>query len=164
MWQVVSGTRASSMSSPVRSRPTISSDHQPAGEWLDAGEGRPAPRYGPPVHIDRLDHLVLTVDDIDRSIAFYAGVLGMTETTFRSNRKALCFGSTKINLHQRGHEYEPKALRPTPGSADLCLIVDESLDEVVSELAARGIPVEEGPVERTGAGGPIVSIYVRDPD
>jgi catechol 2,3-dioxygenase-like lactoylglutathione lyase family enzyme len=116
------------------------------------------------VRIDRIDHLVLTVDDIDRTIAFYVGVLGMTETTFRSDRRALTFGTSKINLHARGREFEPKARTPTPGSADLCLIVDESLESVVTELTAAGIPVEEGPVERTGARGPIISVYIRDPD
>jgi catechol 2,3-dioxygenase-like lactoylglutathione lyase family enzyme len=116
------------------------------------------------VRIDRIDHLVLTVGDIDRTIAFYVGVLGMTETTFRSGRKAVTFGSSKINLHQRGLEHEPKALVPTPGSADVCLIVQESLDVVVTELTANGIAIEEGPVERTGAQGPITSVYVRDPD
>ena len=114
--------------------------------------------------INRIDHLVLTVDDIDRTIAFYVGVLGMTETTFRSDRKALTFGTSKINLHQRGCEYEPKALTPTPGSADMCLIVGDPIDLVVTELNAAGIAIEEGPVERTGAQGPIVSVYIRDPD
>jgi len=116
------------------------------------------------VHVDRLDHLVLTVADIDRTVAFYTGALGMTLTTFGAGRRALTFGTSKINLHQRGREYEPKAGTPTPGSADLCLIVDEPLDVVVAELAALGIPLEEGPVERTGARGPIVSVYIRDPD
>lgn len=112
----------------------------------------------------RIDHLVLTVEDIDRSLAFYVGVLGMTETTFRDDRKALMFGASKINLHQRGHEYEPKARTPTPGSADVCLIVDQPIDLVVDELTAGGIPIEEGPVARTGARGPIISVYIRDPD
>ena len=116
------------------------------------------------MHVDRLDHLVLTVADIDRTVAFYTGALGMTLTTFGAGRRALTFGTSKINLHQRGREYEPKAGTPTPGSADLCLIVDEPLDVVVAELAALGIPLEEGPVERTGARGPIVSVYIRDPD
>jgi catechol 2,3-dioxygenase-like lactoylglutathione lyase family enzyme len=116
------------------------------------------------MHIDRIDHLVLTVDDIDRTIAFYVGVLGMTETTFRSDRKALTFGTSKINLHKRGREYEPKAFAPTPGSADVCLIVGEPIDLVVTELNASGIAIEEGPVERTGAQGAIVSVYIRDPD
>ena len=116
------------------------------------------------MRVDRIDHLVLTVEDLDRTIAFYVGVLGMTVTTFQSDRKALAFGTSKINLHQRGREYEPKALAPTPGSADLCLIVDEPLDVVVAELTAAGIAIEDGPVERTGARGPIVSVYLRDPD
>ena len=116
------------------------------------------------MHVDRLDHLVLTVADIDRTVAFYTGALGMTLTTFGAGRRALTFGTSKINLHQRGREYEPKAGTPTPGSADLCLIVDEPLDVVAAELAALGIPIEEGPVERTGARGPIVSVYIRDPD
>ena len=116
------------------------------------------------MRIDRIDHLVLTVDDVARSIAFYVDVLGMTETTFGRDRKALMFGSSKINLHQRGREFEPKAATPTPGSADLCLIADDSLEVVVAELAAIGIAIEEGPVERTGARGPITSVYIRDPD
>jgi catechol 2,3-dioxygenase-like lactoylglutathione lyase family enzyme len=116
------------------------------------------------VRIDRIDHLVLTVEDLDRTIAFYVDVLGMTEATFGSGRKSLLFGSSKINLHQRGREFEPKAATPTPGSADVCLIVDDSLEWVVSELAAIGIAVEEGPVPRTGARGPITSVYIRDPD
>jgi len=114
--------------------------------------------------INRLDHLVLTVADIDVTVEFYTCVLGMEVVTFREGRKALTFGSSKINLHQVGHEFEPKALRPTAGSADICLIVDEPIDEVMAELAAHGIPVEEGPVGRTGATGEIVSCYVRDPD
>lgn len=116
------------------------------------------------MRVDRLDHLVLTVRDIDAAIAFYAGVLGMTEVNFRGGRKALTFGHSKINLHRAGHEFEPKAARPTPGSADLCLVVEQPLDEVVAELAGHGVAVEEGPVERTGATGAITSVYVRDPD
>ena len=116
------------------------------------------------MRIDRIDHLVLTVDDVARTIAFYVDVLGMIETTFGPDRKALMFGSSKINLHQRGREFEPKAATPTPGSADLCLIADDSLEVVVAELAAIGIAIEEGPVRRTGARGPITSVYIRDPD
>ena len=116
------------------------------------------------MRIDRIDHLVLTVDDVARTVAFYVDVLGMIETTFGSDRKALMFGSSKINLHQRGREFEPKAATPTPGSADLCLIADDSLEVVVAELAAIGIAIEEGPVQRTGARGPITSVYIRDPD
>ena len=116
------------------------------------------------MHIDRIDHLVLTVDDVERTIVFYVDVLGMTEVTFGSGRKALTFGSSKINLHQRGREFEPKAANPTPGSADLCLIADDPLELVAADLAASGVAIEEGPVERTGARGPITSLYVRDPD
>jgi catechol 2,3-dioxygenase-like lactoylglutathione lyase family enzyme len=88
-------------------------------------------------------------------------VLGMEAVTFRGGRTALVFGSSKINLHEAGREFSPKALRPTPGSADLCFIVEDALDNIVREL---GSLIEEGPVERTGARGPIVSIYLRDPD
>jgi catechol 2,3-dioxygenase-like lactoylglutathione lyase family enzyme len=116
------------------------------------------------VHIDRIDHLVLTVDDIERTIGFYVDVLGMTEVTFGSGRKTLTFGSSKINLHQRGREFEPKAANPTPGSADLCLIADDPLEVVLADLAASGVAVEEGPVSRTGARGAITSLYIRDPD
>ena len=116
------------------------------------------------MRIDHIDHLVLTVDDIERTIAFYVDVLGMTAVTFGPDRRALRFGSSKINLHQRGREFEPKAASPTPGSADLCLIADDALEVVVAELAASGIPIEEGPVQRTGARGPITSVYIRDPD
>ncbi len=116
------------------------------------------------MHIDRIDHLVLTVDDIERTIGFYVDVLGMTEVTFGSGRKALTFGSSKINLHQRGREFEPKAANPTPGSADLCLIADDPLEVVLADLAASGVAVEEGPVSRTGARGAITSLYIRDPD
>ncbi|WP_407652733.1 VOC family protein [Amycolatopsis cynarae] len=114
--------------------------------------------------INRLDHLVLTVASIEAAVEFYTAVLGMEVVTFRGGRKALTFGSSKINLHEAGKEFEPKAARPTPGSADVCLIVDTPLDDVIAELTAAGVAVEEGPVERTGATGPIVSVYLRDPD
>jgi len=116
------------------------------------------------VRIDRLDHLVLTVADIDATVAFYTRVLGMEAVTFGAGRTALAFGRSKINLHRAGHEFEPKASRPTPGSADLCLIAAGPLEQVIEDLAAHGVPVEEGPVERTGATGPILSVYFRDPD
>ena len=116
------------------------------------------------MRIDRLDHLVLTVADIDATVAFYTRVLGMEAVTFGAGRTALAFGRSKINLHRAGHEFEPKARRPTPGSADLCLITAGPLEQVIEDLAAHGIPVEEGPVERTGATGPILSVYFRDPD
>jgi catechol 2,3-dioxygenase-like lactoylglutathione lyase family enzyme len=116
------------------------------------------------MRIDRLDHLVLTVADIDTTVDFYTRLLGMTAVSFGADRIAVVFGQTKINLHQAGREFEPKAYRPTPGSADLCLITADSLDRVIEDLAAHGVPVEEGPVGRTGATGPIRSIYFRDPD
>jgi catechol 2,3-dioxygenase-like lactoylglutathione lyase family enzyme len=116
------------------------------------------------MQISRLDHLVLTVADIERSAGFYTRVLGMQEQVFAGGRHALTFGQSKINLHQAGQEFEPKALRPTPGSADLCLISVEPLDQVIAELARHAVQIEEGPVERTGAMGPIISVYFRDPD
>ena len=114
--------------------------------------------------IDRLDHLVLTVADIDKTCEFYTRVLGMTVVTFGAGRKALTFGSQKINLHQRGNEIDPKAFRPTPGSGDLCFIADTTILEVKRELDALGIMIEESLVPRTGAAGSITSIYIRDPD
>ena len=116
------------------------------------------------IEIDRLDHLVLTVADIGRTCDFYAQVLGMSVETFGAGRTALKFGRQKFNLHQQGREFEPKADRPTPGSADLCLIATTPLDSVVAHLQAKGVAIEEGPIARTGATGPIVSVYFRDPD
>jgi catechol 2,3-dioxygenase-like lactoylglutathione lyase family enzyme len=116
------------------------------------------------VRVNHLDHLVLTVADIGKTTDFYTRVLGMRAVTFGSGRSALEFGTSKINLHLAGHEFEPKAARPTPGSVDLCLIVEDSPEEILAQLRAVGVPVEEGPVDRTGATGPIRSIYLRDPD
>lgn len=114
--------------------------------------------------IDRLDHLVLTVADIEHSCRFYQRVLGFEVLTFRGDRKALAFGRQKINLHQLGHEFEPKALRPTAGSGDLCFIASTPLEQVMEHLRAENIAIEEGPVERTSALGTIRSVYIRDPD
>jgi catechol 2,3-dioxygenase-like lactoylglutathione lyase family enzyme len=114
--------------------------------------------------VDALDHLVLTVKDIDASIAFYSKVLGMGVVTFNGNRKALSFGKQKINLHQSGNEFKPKADKPTPGSADLCFLTSVSLSEVAAHLDSSGVIIIEGPVERTGAQGLIMSLYFRDPD
>jgi catechol 2,3-dioxygenase-like lactoylglutathione lyase family enzyme len=116
------------------------------------------------MHIDRLDHLVLTVADLDATVAFYTRVLNMEAVTFGAGRTALTFGRNKINLHLAGHEFEPKADRPTPGSGDFCLITDDPLDQVIAELTAHGVPIELGPVERIGALGPMNSVYFRDPD
>jgi catechol 2,3-dioxygenase-like lactoylglutathione lyase family enzyme len=114
--------------------------------------------------IDRLDHLVLTVKDIEATASFYSMVLGMDIVTFGGGRKALSFGVQKINLHQHGREFEPKAQQPTPGSADLCFITSVPIAEVVSHLHSCDVDVIEGPVQRTGATGPILSVYFRDPD
>lgn len=114
--------------------------------------------------ISHLDHLVLTVADIENTCNFYQTVLGFEVITFKGDRKALKFGHQKINLHQLGKEFEPKALHPTSGSADLCFISETPISEVVTHLNKLNIQIEEGPVERTGAMHPILSVYIRDPD
>ncbi|HET9186775.1 MAG TPA: VOC family protein [Acidothermaceae bacterium] len=116
------------------------------------------------MRIERLDHLVLTVADIDATVGFYEHVLGMTPVTFGAGRRALAFGQQKINLHQAGAEFEPKARRPTPGSADLCFVTSDELRDVEKHLRGIGVEIEERPVGRTGAIGPIRSLYFRDPD
>jgi len=116
------------------------------------------------MEISRLDHLVLTVRDIEATCRFYESVLGMQTVSFAAGRKALKFGQQKINLHQQGKEFEPKATAPTPGSADLCLLTDLPLQQVIEHLQACRVPIIEGPVQRTGAEGPILSVYLRDPD
>jgi catechol 2,3-dioxygenase-like lactoylglutathione lyase family enzyme len=116
------------------------------------------------IRIDRLDHLVLTVADIAATCNFYSRILGMAVETFAEGRKALKFGRQKINLHQAGHEFEPKAKHPIPGSGDLCFIAETSIGGVIAHLQASGIVIEEGPVERTGATGRLRSVYFRDPD
>lgn len=114
--------------------------------------------------IDSLDHLVLTVSDMDAIISFYSRIMGMKVIAFGDGRKALSFGKQKINLHQYGKEFEPKAQQPTPGSADLCFLTSVSLVDVINHLTAYGVSILEGPVQRTGATGPILSIYFRDPE
>lgn len=114
--------------------------------------------------VESIDHIVLTVQDVDATCAFYSQVLGMSITTFGAGRKALAFGSQKINLYQCGRELEPKAKAPTRGSGDLCFITASPIAEVVDHLKASGVEILEGPVQRTGALGPISSIYFRDPD
>jgi len=118
--------------------------------------------------LDRLDHLVLTVRDIPATCDFYTGVLGMASEIFDaadgSMRRALTFGNQKINLHQAGAEFEPKARNPRPGSADICFLSDTPIGDWQIHLAGQGIETQAGPVARTGAQGPIMSIYLRDPD
>lgn len=114
--------------------------------------------------IRHLDHLVLTVADIELTCQFYHSALNFEVITFAENRKALQFGNQKINLHQVGKEFEPKALRPTSGSADLCFIAETPLNEVIAHIQAQQIEIIEGPIERTGAMGKILSVYLRDPD
>ncbi|WP_122318482.1 VOC family protein [Pseudomonas cichorii] len=114
--------------------------------------------------IDHLDHLVLTTCDVEACQDFYTRVLGMSLETFGNGRTALRFGNQKINLHVRGHEFEPKAHLPVPGALDLCFIGTRPLDEVIAHLQQQNWPIVEGPVQRTGATGPIRSVYVRDPD
>jgi catechol 2,3-dioxygenase-like lactoylglutathione lyase family enzyme len=115
------------------------------------------------VRIACLDHLVLTVADPDATVAFYER-LGMEREVFDDDRLALRFGEQKINLHRAGRPINPHARRPTPGSADVCLLVEGSLDAVERELERAGVAFELGPVPRTGAIGPIRSLYLRDPD
>ncbi len=114
--------------------------------------------------VEHLDHLVLTVRDIERTVAFYRDVLGMRAVTYGSDRRSLLFGRQKFNLHEAGSEIEPHAQAAMPGSADICLIASVPIDAVVERLAARDVPVVEGPVPRTGTLGPITSVYFRDPD
>jgi catechol 2,3-dioxygenase-like lactoylglutathione lyase family enzyme len=116
------------------------------------------------MHIDRLDHLVLTVRDVEATCAFYSRVLSMQVVTFGAGRRALTFGHQKINLHAAEAPIAPHALRPTPGSADLCFITTTPIAAVLEHLRSVGVVVEEGPVRRTGATGPITSVYFRDPD
>ncbi len=117
-----------------------------------------------PIAIRCLDHLVLTVASIERTAAFYARILGMEVRSFGQGRVALHFGRQKINLHQAGHMIDPNVRHATPGSADLCLLTDSSIHDVVEHLRACGVPVITGPVTRTGAVHTIMSVYFYDPD
>jgi catechol 2,3-dioxygenase-like lactoylglutathione lyase family enzyme len=114
--------------------------------------------------ITRLDHLVLTVADLEATVDFYTRALGMTVRAFGGGRLALRFGEQKINLHEAGHEFEPKARVPAPGSADLCFVVEQPLSEWEEHLAEQGVAVIVGPGPRDGALGPMTSLYLRDPD
>ena len=116
------------------------------------------------MRIDRIDHIVITAFDVERTLDFYSKVMGMEPITFAGGRRGLAFGKQKINLHQSGREFEPKALKPTPGSMDLCFITETPLAEVISHLKSHGVVIAQGPVEKTGALGPMMSVYFRDPD
>lgn len=116
------------------------------------------------MQIDSLDHLVLTVQDIQTTCEFYVHVLGMQVITFAEGRKALQFGDQKMNLHQQGKEFDPKAQRPTPGSADLCFLTSTPLEDVLAHLQSCNVSLLLGPVKRTGATKSLISLYFRDPD
>lgn len=116
------------------------------------------------MRVSGLDHMVMTVADIDASCEFYQQVLGIEIIGFGDNRKALKIGEQKINLHEAGREIEPCARHPVPGSADLCLIAETPIPEIVDQLGIAGIVIELGPVQRTGAQGAMTSVYIRDPD
>jgi catechol 2,3-dioxygenase-like lactoylglutathione lyase family enzyme len=116
------------------------------------------------ISVDRIDHLVLTVFDLDRTLDFYRRVLGMEPITFAGGRRGLAFGRQKLNLHQAGREFDPKALKPTPGSIDVCFITEARLEDVIAHLKSCGVVIAEGPVRKTGALGPMMSVYFRDPD
>ena len=116
------------------------------------------------MQIDSIDHLVLTVADIEKTVEFYSRVLGMKPIEFGNDRTALAFGQQKINLHKAGEEISPHARKPASGSADLCLLTDIEINAVAKWLGDCDVDIELGPVPRTGAQGPIDSIYLRDPD
>lgn len=116
------------------------------------------------MNITHIDHIVLTVADIERTVEFYCGALGMQKEVFDNSRVALRFGDQKINLHQAGREFEPKARNPMPGAADLCFITSIGLEQAMAGIRTLGIPIEEGPVDRIGARGLMRSFYFRDPD
>jgi catechol 2,3-dioxygenase-like lactoylglutathione lyase family enzyme len=129
-------------------------------KYLAANEGT----YTHVIRLSHIDHVVLTVSDVEQACTFYHRALGMEVVSFEDGRKALRFGSQKINLHQRGNEFEPRAANPSIGSGDLCLIANTAINLVVNDLKEKGIDIIEGPVERTGATGKLLSVYLRDPD
>lgn len=116
------------------------------------------------MRVFRLDHLVLTVASISASTEFYVKLLGMQTVTFGGGRTALAFGEQKINLHAVGSDIHPRANAPAPGSADLCFVLEGDLDDFAAHAQRCGVQIIEGPVKRTGALGPITSVYLRDPD
>ncbi len=116
------------------------------------------------MNVKRIDHVVLTVTDIGRTIAFYERALGMTAVSFGEGRRALAFGDQKLNLHQAGREFDPKARHPTPGAVDVCFTTDVPLDEVAAHLRRADVAIELGPVDKVGARRALRSLYFRDPD
>ncbi|XP_066106599.1 glyoxalase domain-containing protein 5 [Saccopteryx bilineata] len=139
----------------------------PARMWGRASEKqswRHSSQTAFPCLIHRLDHIVMTVKSIKDTIMFYSKILGTEIIAFKGDKKAFCFGDQKFNLHEVGKEFEPKAAHPIPGSRDICPITGIPLEEMVQHPKACDFPIEEGPVPRTGAKGPIISIYFRDPD
>jgi len=114
--------------------------------------------------IDRIDHFVLTVRSLEASCRFYEQVLGFQRLDVPGKPTAVRFGRQKINLHEVGHTFEPKAATPMPGAGDFCLITERSIEEVLAHLSTHNVPIELGPVERNGALGPMTSVYFRDPD
>jgi catechol 2,3-dioxygenase-like lactoylglutathione lyase family enzyme len=116
------------------------------------------------VRVQRIDHVVLTVADLETTIAFYERVLGMTAVSFGEGRRGLAFGDQKLNLHQAGREFDPKARRPTPGAVDLCFTTDIPLEDVAVHLLRQSVEVEHGPVDKVGARRALRSLYFRDPD
>lgn len=117
------------------------------------------------MHVTGIDHLVLTVENVEATCAFYGDVLGATVSSFGpENRTAVQFGEQKINLHEAGTEFDPHARAPTPGSGDLCLVSELAVEEILKDLDKHGAETVEGPVKKHGARGPMQSVYVRDPD
>jgi catechol 2,3-dioxygenase-like lactoylglutathione lyase family enzyme len=116
------------------------------------------------IRVDSIDHVVLTVRDLASTCHFYSRVLGMQVSEFEGGRKALVFGHQKLNLHEAGREFEPKAVHPTPGSTDLCFVTRVPIPEVLEHVRTCQAEVVAGPVPQTGAAGPMTSVYVRDPD
>lgn len=114
--------------------------------------------------IQSLDHLVITTTDIGHTVEFYTRVLGMEVLSFNDGRKALRFGKQKINLHKVNDEFTPHAMKPTSGSTDICFITETPIHEVVSHLTSCNVKIVKGPVKRTGATCPLLSIYIHDPD
>jgi catechol 2,3-dioxygenase-like lactoylglutathione lyase family enzyme len=136
-----------------------------SGQMSENARGdRPSRQQKGSVMIGAIDHIVLTTADLERCLDFYTRVLGMRLERYGENRIALRFGDHKFNVHPPGFDAGIKARRPTPGSLDLCFLAERPLSEVIAQLEANGVPIEEGPVVRTGARFPIRSVYVRDPD